>query len=96
MLYLEERQSSPRATVVISLRDEAEAMGLDQHAFEAGLNVLLNLDYIEGPGADIGGTWLFRRLSQKGAGFVKAVRAPSDWERMKARQRNRVLDTGSH
>jgi hypothetical protein len=83
LLYLETRQVSPRATVIIDLRDEAADLDYDQQVFENGLNLLLDLDYIEGPGSDAQGLWLFRKLTRKGIEFVRATRDPADWTRMK-------------
>jgi hypothetical protein len=83
LLYLETRQVSPRATVIIDLRDEAADLDYDQQVFEDGLNLLLDLDYIEGPGSDANGLWLFRKLTRKGIEFVRATRDPADWARMK-------------
>ena len=92
MLMLEDRQLSPRSTVVISLEDEAEALA--QPAAEIGfcLNILLKLQYIDGPGADEPGYWLFRKLTRKGITFVDEVRRPKDWVRLK--QSYRHLDAG--
>ena len=84
LLMLEARQTSPRMTVVICLEDEAEALG--QEAPEIGLcmNILLEREYIDGPGEDEPGFWLFRKLTRKGSKFVDEVRHPADWMRVKA------------
>ena len=47
---------------------------------EAGLATLLALDYIDGPGQDEPGFFLFRKLTRKGLKFVDAARRPRDWE----------------
>lgn len=83
LLYLETRQVSPRATVVIDVRDGAADLDYDEQRFEDGLNLLLDLDYIEGPGPEADGLWLFRKLTRKGIEFVRATRDPADWTRMK-------------
>jgi hypothetical protein len=83
LLTLEPRQLSPRSTVVLCLDDEARDLGLDAGVVAAGLNTLLELDYIDGGGEDEGGFWLFRKLTRKGLKFVRAARVPRDWERMK-------------
>lgn len=83
LLYLETRQVSPRATVIIDLREDAADLAYDERIFEDGLNLLLDLDYIEGPGPDATGFWLFRKLTRKGLEFVRATRDPADWTRMK-------------
>ena len=85
LLYLEGRQVSPRATVMVEVAAEAAELGLDERAFGTGLNLLLDLDYIEGPGAEAGGIWLFRKLTGKGVQFVRAARRPADWDRIKQR-----------
>ena len=83
MLLLEARELSPRSTVVISLDDEALDTGFKSEDLAASLNVLLDLDYIDGPGQDEPGFWLFRQLTRKGRSFIRATRRPADWERMK-------------
>lgn len=85
MLVLETRQTSPRSTVVISEQAEAAVMGRSPQDVEAGLNRLLALAYIDGPGPDEPGFWLFRKLTRKGNAFLRATRSPADWERMKRR-----------
>ena len=83
MLLLEARELSPRAAVVISLDDEALEIGSKSDDLADGLNLLLDLGYIDGPGQDEPGFWLFRKLTRKGRGFISATRRPADWERMK-------------
>ena len=83
MFLLEARELSPRATVVISLDDEAPEIGFKSEDVAEGLNRLLDLDYIDGPGQDEPGFWLFRQLTRKGRNFLRATRRPDDWERMK-------------
>ena len=85
MLTLEDRQLSPRSTVVLSLDDEARDLGRLPEAIAEGLNVLLDLEYIDGGGEDDHGYWLFRKLTRKGVQFVREARQPRDWERMKRR-----------
>jgi hypothetical protein len=83
MFLLEERQASPRTTVVLSIQDEADDLGRLPDVIEASLDLLLDLEYIDGPGRDEPGFWLFRKLTRKGVDFVKATRQPRDWEQMK-------------
>lgn len=83
MLLLEARELSPRSTVVVSLDDEAIETGFTSDELADGLNLLLELDYIDGPGQDEPGFWLFRKLTRKGRNFISATRRPADWERMK-------------
>lgn len=84
LFSLEERQQSPRTTVVLSLVEEAAEFGRVPAQIEAGLDALLELEYIDGGGHDEEpGYWLFRKLTRKGAQFVRATREPRDWERMK-------------
>ncbi len=85
LLYLEQRQVSPRSTVIIDIRAESGELLLLEEALEAALNLLLALDYIEGPGTQGNGFWLFRKLTQKGAALVRAARDPADWARLKNR-----------
>ena len=83
MLMLEERQTSPRMTGVISLEEEAEVLGYEPSDIGFSLNALLERDYIDGPGGDEPGFWLFRKLTRKGQRFVQEVRLPDDWVRIK-------------
>ena len=84
MFSLEERQLSPRTTVVLSLVEEAVEFGRTPAQVEASLDALLKLEYIDGGGHDEDlGYWLFRKLTRKGTQFVRATREPRDWERMK-------------
>ena len=85
MLALESRQQSPRANVVLSLDDEARDLGRLPEAVATGLDALLKLDYIDGPGPDEPGFWLFRKLTRKGTLFVRETRKPRDWARLKGR-----------
>ncbi len=81
---LEARQLSPRTTIVLSLTEEAVALGRTPTQVEASLDALLELEYIDGAGPDDEpGYWLFRKLTRKGTQFVRATREPRDWERMK-------------
>lgn len=92
LLYLETRQVSPRASVIIFLREEAAALDYDERSFEEALNRLLELDYIEGPGPEANGLWLFRKLTRKGVEFVRATRDADDWDRLKQRRTLRSAD----
>ena len=92
MLALEDRQQSPRAPVVISLDQEAIYFGCEPDDVGFCLNVLLELDYIDGPGTDEPGFWLFRKLTRKGNKFVDEVRFPEDWQRVKLRYRRLDAD----
>ena len=83
MFVLEQRQVSPRETVIIAIEAEALDLGCLPATVKDSLNVLLDLEYVEGPGSDVDGTWLFRKLTRKGVQFVRAVRDPQDWDRMK-------------
>ena len=82
---LEARQLSPRTTVVLSLDDIASDLNTLPETVGTGLDALLRLDYVDGPGADEPGYWLFRKLTRKGAQFVRETRTPDDWARMKRR-----------
>ena len=86
MFSLEARQLSPRATIVLSLAEEAAEFGSSQLQIESSLDALLELDYIDGAGHDEEvGFWLFRKLTRKGMQFVRATREPRDWQRIKSR-----------
>lgn len=92
---LEMRQTSPRSTIVISVDEEAMAVGRPSLDVEAGLAGLLDLDYIDGPGAEVPGFFLFRKLTRKGVQFVRTTRSPRDWERMKRYFAQQRLEDGA-
>lgn len=83
LLVLEERQVSPRATVIVEVDEVAMDLGRRTLVVEEGLNTLLTLGYIDGPGPDDPGLWFFRKLTRKGVQFIQATRSPADWARMK-------------
>lgn len=85
MFSLEARQQSPRATIILSLTEEAVDLGVSPPQIQTSLDALLELDYIDGAGHDDDetGFWLFRKLTRKGTQFVRATREPRDWEKMK-------------
>ena len=91
MFVLEGRQVSPRATVFISIEDEARDLECTPETITDGLETLLDLDYIDGPGQDESGLWMFRKITRKGVEFIRATRNPRDWERMKTRFANQKL-----
>jgi hypothetical protein len=90
LLYLETRQASPRAIVLIMIEDEAAEIGSRADALRDGLELLLELDYIDGPGPDVDGVWLFRKLTRKGIAFLQAARDPAGWDRLKRLHDERV------
>ena len=83
LLTLEEYQTSPRSVVVVSAELESESLERAPTEIEACLATLLDFDYIEGPGPDAPGFFLFRKLTRKGVQFVKETRADRDWEKLK-------------
>ena len=83
LLTLDEYQTSPRSIVVVSATIEAEALERDAGEIEAGLASLLDFEYIDGPGRDAPGFFLFRKLTRKGLKFVQETRNPRDWEKLK-------------
>ena len=83
MLMLEARQASPRQIIVLMLRDEAEALCCTLDDLVDGLDHLLAIQYIEGPGIDEEDFFLFRKLTRRGTQFVQATRLPRDWDRLK-------------
>ena len=83
MLVLEDRQLSPRQTIIIELYAEAEALTWSPLDLADGLDHLLAIDYIEGPGMDEEGFFLFRKLTRRGLAFLRAARRPRDWDKLK-------------
>ena len=74
LLALDERQVSPRMTVVIALDEAARDLDRTPEAVARGLDLLLEP-----------GFWLFRKRTRKGASFVREARAPAAWARLKRR-----------
>ncbi len=83
LLTLEEYQTSPRSVIVVSAELESESLERDPAEIEAGLATLLDFEYIDGPGPDAPGFFLFRKLTPKGLRFVRETRAERDWEKLK-------------
>ena len=83
-VMLEDYQTSPRSVVIVSVggRGRRAWSDRDADAIEACLVTLLELDYIDGPGQDEPGFFLFRKLTRKGLKiFVEAARRPRDWQK---------------
>ena len=93
LLMLEEYQTSPRTVIIISAEDEADALERAVSEIESGLAALLEYEYIEGPGQDEPGFFLFRKLTRKGMNFAEATRRPRDWEKMKRHFEQRRLES---
>ncbi len=95
LFVLEGYQTSPRTVIIVSVDVEAEELGRPAAEIETGLATLLELDYIDGPGPDEPGFFLFRKLTRKGLQFVRATTDPRDWERMKRHYAERQLESGA-
>ena len=95
LLILEVRQVSPRAIIIFSVEDAAQDLNRMPADVLEGLGVLQDLDYIDGPGQDDSGIWLFRKLTRKGAHFVQQTRSPQAWEQMKTRFANQRFAQGT-
>ena len=93
LLLLEEYQTSPRSVIIVSVEAEADAVERPAAEIEACLATLLELDYIDGPGHDEPGFFLFRKLTRKGLKFVEAARRPRDWQAMKRHFELKRLDS---
>ena len=92
LFMLETYQTSPRSVVVVSSELETESLGRPPSEIEEGLATLLDYDYIDGPGPDEPGFFLFRKVTRKGLEFIKASRHPRDWEDLKRHYAERQLD----
>ncbi len=95
LLILETRQVSPRATIIFSIDEAAEELNRVPDDIVDGLGRLQDLAYIDGPGQDEPGIWLFRKLTRKGAQFVREMRNPRAWEKMKTRFASQRLEQGA-
>jgi len=95
LFVLESYQTSPRTVIVVSSDAEAEALGRATDEVELGLTTLLDFDYIDGPGHDEPGFFLFRKLTRKGLQFVQATRSPRDWERLKRHYALKRTESGA-
>lgn len=83
LFLLEERQRSPRTTIILDVDELADEMKGAPDEVDASLGALLHLGYIDGPGGDTPGYWFFRKLTRKGTQFLEATRRPADWDKMK-------------
>ena len=83
LLKLESKQRSPRETIFISLEDFAETLHRSRSEIETHFKFLSSHDYIDGPGADGDGFWLFRKLTSKGRWLSDNIRDPVDWRNIK-------------
>ena len=94
LFVLETYQTSPRSVIIVSAEAEAQVLGRTTAEIEAGLVTLLDYDYIDGPGPDEPGFFLFRKLTRKGKQFVEATSSPDDWERLKRHFAQKRIDFG--
>jgi DNA-binding MarR family transcriptional regulator len=83
LLILENEQRSPRETTFVSLEDLAETLDRSRSELETHLKFLSSHDFIEGPGLDEDGFWLFRKLTGKGRWLSNNIRDPVDWRNIK-------------
>jgi hypothetical protein len=83
LLKLESRQRSPRETIFILLEDLAETLHRSRSEIETHLKFLSSHDFIDGPGTDEDGLWLFRKLTSKGRWLSDNIRDPVDWQNIK-------------
>ncbi|PWB84351.1 MAG: hypothetical protein C3F11_01785 [Methylocystaceae bacterium] len=83
LLGLERAQRSPPEPIFVTLGDVARMFGRLPSEIEAHLDLLVRLDFIEGPGAYKDGLWLFRKLTKRGCWLVDNIRDARRWGEIK-------------
>lgn len=83
LLGLERAQRSPPEPIFIMLDDFARRFDRLPSEIEAHLDLLVDLDFIEGPGAYKDKTWLFRKLTKRGCWLVENIRDVQKWQEIK-------------
>lgn len=83
LLELELAQRSPPEPIFTPIGDYAGRFGKSAREIVEALELLAELDFIEGPGAYRGDAWLFRKLTHRGAWLADAIKDPHFWRRAK-------------
>lgn len=83
LLKLEDLERSPPEPIFIALEEVART--LDRLPFEivAHLELLADLNFIDGPGAYKNGAWLFRKLTPRGCALADNIRDENIWREIK-------------
>lgn len=82
LLELERDQRSPPEAFFAPVGDYARTLNRSAQEIVAALDLLAELDFIEGPGA-YRDDWLFRKLTRRGAQLAAAVRDANEWDKVK-------------
>jgi hypothetical protein len=83
LLELLSVQRSPPEPIFAPIQTYADRFQKPKEEIVSGLELLAELNFIEGPGAYRDGAWLFRRLTHRGAWLADAIKDPRDWRRVK-------------
>jgi hypothetical protein len=84
LLELEKEQRSPPEAFFLAVEEIARRVGRTNSEIAEALGLLLELDFIEGPGPYQDHGWLFRKLTRRGEQLVVAIRDAREWARVKA------------
>lgn len=82
LLALDRMQRSPPESTLLVPSELAVALGCGVGEVLRGVEILADLDLIEGPGA-YGGGWLFRQLSPRGRLMTEELGSERRWRRIK-------------
>ena len=83
LLHLEQEQRSPPEAIFAPVAQYARLLDASSRDVMAALDLLHDLEFIEGPGAWRDDAWLFRKLTRRGAQLAAAVRDAREWGRVK-------------
>ena len=73
----------PPEAFLLPLEDMALALGRTRAEVTGALELLLELAFIDAPGAYHGDAWIFRKLTRRGVELAERVRDPREWEKVK-------------
>jgi hypothetical protein len=79
LLALEHVQRSPPEPIFVAVGELAGLLQRSRSQIIEGLDTLVDLNFIEGPGAYRESDWLFRRLTRRGEVLAELIRDPDDW-----------------
>jgi hypothetical protein len=83
LLQLEKEQRSPPEAIFAPVEQYARLLDASNREVMAALDLLADLDFIEGPGAWRDDAWLFRKLTRRGVQLAAAVRDTREWGKVK-------------
>jgi len=83
LLELQQMQRSPPEGFLLPLEEIAHGLARARSDVVSALETLLELDFIEAPGAYRDGAWIFRKLTRRGEELAALVRDEDIWGKVK-------------